>query len=267
MPAPSVSAYANPSTAADESRCAGCATIRCRGFTSPITTSASWSAGTPRRRRARLLGDTQFMLPSHSVALPRAGEFFRLHLGADQRRGVLDLHLRVASRAAAPAEERARFEKGGHGQFAELGPGYVPLRNRSNDYLIDREDQNHRSFTGVSGIAERMRSPRQPVAHRRPHAGEPDGDRRRGGRFRRYMLEAARALARAGARRAAPRGELPRPGGRRADPCELSFDEVMGSVSAVQPGEWSNETDSWPSSFCRRAPRRQHRTTPLARSP
>jgi len=51
-------------------------------------------------------------------------------------------------------ELAATFDKGGYGQFAELGPGYVPLRNRSNDYLIDREEQKHRSFTGIRGIAE-----------------------------------------------------------------------------------------------------------------
>ncbi len=55
---------------------------------------------------------------------------------------------------AISAEERAKFDKGGFGQFAELGPGYLPLRNRSNDWLIDREEQKHRSFTGVRGIAE-----------------------------------------------------------------------------------------------------------------
>ena len=42
----------------------------------------------------------------------------------------------------------------GHGIFAELGSDYVPLRNRSNDFMIDRDVQKHQTFTGVKGLAE-----------------------------------------------------------------------------------------------------------------
>ena len=44
--------------------------------------------------------------------------------------------------------------KEGHGIFAEVGSDYMPFRNRSNDYQIDRELQKHQTYTGVKGTAE-----------------------------------------------------------------------------------------------------------------
>jgi phenylpropionate dioxygenase-like ring-hydroxylating dioxygenase large terminal subunit len=35
---------------------------------------------------------------------------------------------------------------------ADLGPGYVPLRNKRNDYLIDRLRQKTQTYTGIIGI-------------------------------------------------------------------------------------------------------------------
>ena len=37
---------------------------------------------------------------------------------------------------------------------AEVDEHWVPLRNRANDYLIDREAQSTRSFTGIEGVSE-----------------------------------------------------------------------------------------------------------------
>ena len=42
----------------------------------------------------------------------------------------------------------------GHGIIAKLGADWRPLANRSNDFLIDRQVQRHRTFTGVEGLAE-----------------------------------------------------------------------------------------------------------------
>jgi hypothetical protein len=92
-------------------------------------------------------------------------------------------------------EERAKFEKGGYGQFAALGAGFVPLANRSNDFLIDREEQKHRSFTGVRGIAEQdalAQASQGVIADRtREHLTATDAPIVR---FRRMMLEGAKAL-------------------------------------------------------------------------
>jgi hypothetical protein len=174
---------------------------------------------------------TQYMLPSHSVA-PSAmpGEFYQGYTWVpidDQACWIYT----YAWRPERPLsdEERARFEKGGYGQFAELGPGYVPLRNRSNDYLIDREDQKHRSFTGVPGIAEQdalAQDSQGRIADRtRENLTATDVAVVR---FRRYMLEAARAL-REGREPDAPRRAASyrvRAGGALT-PAKLSFDEVM----------------------------------------
>ena len=37
---------------------------------------------------------------------------------------------------------------------SEVDERFVPLRNRENDYLIDRADQKLRTFTGIRGISE-----------------------------------------------------------------------------------------------------------------
>jgi hypothetical protein len=50
-------------------------------------------------------------------------------------------------------DEMARSSSG-YGIHATLGPNYVPLANKSNDYLIDRADQRTRSYTGIKGIGE-----------------------------------------------------------------------------------------------------------------
>jgi phthalate 4,5-dioxygenase len=127
------------------------------------------------------------------------------------------------------AEERAKFEKGGYGQFAALGPGFVPLRNRKNDYLIDREEQKHRSFTGVRGIAEQdaMAQDSQGliVDRTREHLSPTDVGIVR---FRRMMLEGAKALREGREPEAAQRHESYRlRSGGALMSADLSFDEVM----------------------------------------
>ena len=79
--------------------------------------------------------------------------------------------------------------------MAELGPGCVPVRNRSSDFLIDRDDQKHRTFTGVCGVAEQdamAQAGQGLIAHRtREHLTPTDVAIIR---FRRLMLDEAKAL-------------------------------------------------------------------------
>ena len=42
----------------------------------------------------------------------------------------------------------------GQGIFATVDDNFVPIRNRDNDYLIDRNLQRNSNFTGITGIAE-----------------------------------------------------------------------------------------------------------------
>jgi hypothetical protein len=115
----------------------------------------------------------------------------------------------------------------------------VPLRNRTNDYLIDREEQKHRSFTGVRGIAEQdamAQDSQGVIADRtREHLTPTDIGI---ARFRRVMLEQVKSLGE-GREPEAPRrheGYRVRGGGCIA-PSRLSFEDVMrhrfGSHSGV----------------------------------
>lgn len=91
--------------------------------------------------------------------------------------------------------ELAQFKSGAvlHSEVDENG---MPLRNRSNDYLIDRSEQKRRSFTGIAGISEQdacIQDSQGRIADRtREHLGPTD----RGiVRFRQLLLDSARALA------------------------------------------------------------------------
>jgi nitrite reductase/ring-hydroxylating ferredoxin subunit len=242
MPAPAVGKYVNPDTAADERRLRWLRDDPMPQFTL-VEHEVGFAVGGARKADDGALywRLTQFMLPSHSVA-PSAmpGEFFQGYSWVP----IDDESCWIYTYAWHPdrpltAEERARFDKGGFGQFAELGPGYVPLRNRTNDYLIDRDDQKRRSFTGVKGIAEQdalAQDSQGLIADRtREHLTATDIAIVR---FRRLMLAEATTLA-AGREPRAPQhaqSYRARAGGAVA-PGRLSFEEVMqqrfGSATGV----------------------------------
>jgi hypothetical protein len=151
MPAPSVSNYANPATAADERR------LRwLRDDPMPRFTILEHEVGFVVGGARRADGDqsywraTQFMLPSHVVA-PSAmpGEFFQGYTWVPMHDEACWIYTCAGIPTAAFGAERARFEKGG-GQFAEPG---AAARNRSNDYPSTARSRD-RSFTGVRGVAE-----------------------------------------------------------------------------------------------------------------
>ena len=139
----------------------------------------------------------QFMLPCHATTpstLPGETHFGYSFVPID------DVSCWVYTYAWNPdrpigAEERAKFDKG-HGVIAEIGPDYVPLRNKGNDYLIDREEQKHRTFTGVRGVAEQdamIQESQGEIADRtRENLTPTDAGVVR---FRRMLLAGAKALA------------------------------------------------------------------------
>ena len=232
MPAPKVGKYVNPTTGADESRLRWLRNDPLPQF-SFVDHEVGFVVGGARRADAEQTywRVTQYMLPAHSVA-PSAmpGEFYQGYSWVP----ISDEACWIYTYAWHPdrpltAQERASFERGGFGQFAEVGPGYVPLRNRSNDYLIDREEQKHRSFTGVKGIAEQdaMAQDSQGLIADRTREKLTATDV---GvvRLRRVMLDAARALREGREPEAArrPAGYRVRAGGAVA-PSRLSFEEVM----------------------------------------
>ena len=141
---------------------------------------------------------TQFMLPAHSItpsSMPGETYYGYTWVPIDDQSCWIYVYAWHPDHALA-ADERARYAKGGFGQFAELGAGHVALRNRANDYLIDRAEQKTRSFTGVRGIAEQdaMAQDSQGliVDRTREHLSPTDIGIVR---FRRAMLGGAQALA------------------------------------------------------------------------
>ena len=182
---------------------------------------------------------TQFMLPAHSItpsAMPGETLYGYTWIPIDDESCWIYVYAWHPERALQD-DERARYAKGGFGQFAELGPDYVPLRNRNNDYLINRDEQKHRSFTGVRGIAEQdaMAQDSQGLIldRTREHLSPTDVGVVR---FRRVMLESAKALRDGREPAAAQRHEQynVRAGGAMAN-SGVPFEDVMrnrfGSIS------------------------------------
>ena len=182
---------------------------------------------------------TQFMLPSHSItpsAMPGEVYYGYSWVPVDDESCWIYIYGWHPDRPITK-DERAKFDKGGYGQFAELGLGYVPLRNRSNDYLIDREAQKNLSFTGIRGIAEQDTMAQESqglIADRtREHLTATDVAVVH---FRRLMLKEAKALRGGKEPAAAARHEsyCLRSGGAVLS-SGLSFEQVMmqrfGSVT------------------------------------
>jgi phthalate 4,5-dioxygenase oxygenase subunit len=91
--------------------------------------------------------------------------------------------------------ERDRFA-GGSGVHAEVDANHIPFRRRENDYLIDRAKQRHENYTGIDGVSEQdacIQDSQGLIADRTvEHLGPTDMGVIR---FRRLILDAARALA------------------------------------------------------------------------
>ncbi|WP_119419073.1 Rieske 2Fe-2S domain-containing protein [Desertibaculum subflavum] len=98
---------------------------------------------------------TQFMLPAHGTGpstLPGETYFgFTVAPITDEACWIY-VYAWNPEREIGP-EERAKLKKG-HGVIAEVGPDYIPLRNRGNDFQIDRQAQKSATFTGIKGLAE-----------------------------------------------------------------------------------------------------------------
>ena len=90
--------------------------------------------------------------------------------------------------------EREGFRKG-NGVISEVDQNYVPLRTKANDYLIDRQLQKTSNYTGIRGIAEQdaavQDSQGEIVDRTKEHLGPTDLGIMR---FRKYILDAAKAL-------------------------------------------------------------------------
>jgi phthalate 4,5-dioxygenase len=197
MPAPQVASNENPNVQGDERRLRWVRSDPMPRFTI-LEHEVGFVIGGARRADGHDLywRTTQFMLPAHATTpSTMPGETYFGYTWVPITDEACWIYTYAWNPDQVIAEsERARFAKG-YGQMAVLGPDFVPLRNRSNEYLIDREDQKHRTFTGVRGVAEQdamVQESQGIIADRtREHLTPTDVAIVR---FRRAMLEGAKAL-------------------------------------------------------------------------
>lgn len=149
---------------------------------------------------------TQFMLPSHGTgpATVRGETYYGMTLVP-----ITDTSCWMYCYGWNPERDLHDAEivkfKAGHGIMAEVDTDYMPLRNSSNDYGIDREIQKHQTYTGVKGTAEQdimvQQSQGLVVDRTRENLTATDAAIVR---FRRLLIGAATELARDGKEPTAP---------------------------------------------------------------
>lgn len=156
MPAPSVPSNENPDAPADARRLGWIRSDPMPQFSLKEHevgfVIGGARAAEPGQRYWRM---TQFMLPSHGTGpstMPGETYFGFTAVPITDESCWIYTYAWNPDRAIGD-DERAKIARG-HGIINELDEHYVPLRNRSNDFQIDRDEQKHRSFTGVKGLAE-----------------------------------------------------------------------------------------------------------------
>jgi phenylpropionate dioxygenase-like ring-hydroxylating dioxygenase large terminal subunit len=198
MPAPHVPSNENQDAPADEKRLAWIRRDPMPKF-SIRDHDVGFVVGGARRAEGRDIywRTTQFALPSHSTTpstLPGENYFGYTFVPIDDHACWIYTYVWNPDRDLT-AQEIAQL-KSGHGVVAEVGPDYIPLRNLSNGYLLDRHEQKHKTFTGVRGVAEQdamIQESQGRIADRtREHLTATDAAIVR---FRRTLIGGARALA------------------------------------------------------------------------
>ena len=92
-------------------------------------------------------------------------------------------------------EERGSYQRGG-AVYPEMDADYNPIRNRANDYLIDRQMQKTENFTGIVGVSEQDAAIQDSQGRIADRTRELLGPTDVGVvQFRRLMLEAAQQVA------------------------------------------------------------------------
>ena len=157
---------------------------------------------------------TQFLLPFYTM-IPPVGNF------RDSSQAPYDGHAWVPiddhttwtwsfgvhpQRAFTP--EEADYRGGSNGMWGPIDENFMPIRNKENDYMIDRHKQRHANFTGIDGIPNQDAAVQESMGfisdRTREHLGTSD---RALVNFRRLMLRLAQDLADGKEPSAAMRGE------------------------------------------------------------
>ena len=162
------------------------------------------------------------------VADPVSGQQVPASLPAAQQMIDILALLEEKTRGNLTAEERQGYRTGG-AVYPEMDSNWMPVRNRSNDYLIDRRMQKTENFTGIVGVTEQDAAIQDSQGRIADRTREMLGPTDIGVvQFRRLMLDAAKKLAAGGT----PPGledastYRVRAGGIVA-PASANFDEVM----------------------------------------
>ena len=138
----------------------------------------------------------QFLMPVHAYApssMPGENIFGQSFIP------VTDTSCWIYTYAWNPERPLTQAERDGYdrgnGVMSEVDENYVPLRNKANDYLIDRKLQKTKSYTGIKGVSEQdaaVQDSQGPIADRtREHLGPTDLGIMH---FRKLVMDAARAL-------------------------------------------------------------------------
>ena len=197
MPAPGVPSNENPDAPADEKRLRWIRNDPMPQF-SILEHDVGFVVGGARRAdgEERYWRTAHFALPSHSTTpstLPGETHFGYTWVPIDDQNCWIYTYAWNPDRPFTD-EEIAKF-KTGHGVIAQVDEHFMPIRNRANDYLIDRHLQRHVTFTGVRGVAEQdamIQDSQGRIADRtREHLSASDAAIVR---FRRTVLAGAKAL-------------------------------------------------------------------------
>ena len=231
MPAPAVASDVNPDSPAGEQRLRWIREDPLPEF-SFTDHEAGFVYGAARRagEGQRYWRTAQFMLPNHATTpSPQPGETYYGYTFVPIRDDTCWIYT-YAWNPERPLDDLERQKlPHGYNVVGEVDERYVPVRNRDNGYLQDREDQKHRTFTGVRGIAEQdamVQESQGGIADRtREHLTAGDAAIVR---FRRAVLQGARALADGVEPEAARNpGAYTRRSGSYVTGAEVPFDDVM----------------------------------------
>ena len=156
MPAPSVPSNVNSDAPADEKRLRWIREDPMPEF-SLLDHEVGFVIGGARRAdgQNRYWRTTQFAFPTHTTTPSTfQGEtyFGTTWVPIDDDNCWIYTYAWNPDRALT--EEELNKFKVGHGVMPEVDDKFIPLRRRSNEYLIDRTNQKNVTFTGVRGIAE-----------------------------------------------------------------------------------------------------------------
>jgi hypothetical protein len=178
-------------------------------------------------------------MPNHSLA-PGAGptdtSFGQTWVPIDDRSCWVYVYSWNPTRPLSDKENR--FIPGVPSVHAEVDEHWVPIRNRGNDYLIDREAQRTRTFTGIEGISEQDAAIQDSQGYIVDRTRENLGPTDLGiVRFRRLVLDAASSLERGiePAAAAAPHAYRVRSGGTVA-PAAHPVTEVLTERFGTETG-------------------------------